>query len=277
MTTDTVIVRYSELGLKGKNRNEFEKKLVWNIKECLNQNEIVHDRVRRIRGRIFIDGPSKCDQLEQVFGIQSFSPAVSTRPDVEHIKEAVEGFLTGVDKETSFRISAHRGDKTVPFTSEDLERGIGAFVVDTTGAKVSLKKFDLEISIEIYEGKAYVFAKRKPGPGGLPVGSSGKVCLFYETERSIAAGWLMMKRGCDISIICKEKTEEMEKLIRIAYGIHIDVIEGGIERFLEMDCAAGVSEQGISNLEKYPIDAVILRPLVGYTEEEIKDILSKVY
>ncbi|HHI04210.1 MAG TPA: tRNA 4-thiouridine(8) synthase ThiI, partial [Candidatus Woesearchaeota archaeon] len=71
-----VVIRYSEIGLKGNNRIIFEKKLINNIKDCLKKNKIKYDKIQRLRGRIIIFAEQKLDCLKYVFGISSFSPAL---------------------------------------------------------------------------------------------------------------------------------------------------------------------------------------------------------
>jgi thiamine biosynthesis protein ThiI len=102
----------------------------------------------------------------------------------------------------SFRISARRAFKTYPLTSVELNRELGAFVVQRTGARVDLREPELTIHVEVLPAETFVYADRVPGPGGLPVGTGGTVAaLLSGGIDSPVASWRMMKRGCRVVFI----------------------------------------------------------------------------
>ena len=181
-----IIVRYSEIGLKGQNRNFFEDILVRNIRECIKKQK-KEARVIKVRGRIFVDTKEKIN-LRTVFGIKSYSYAVKVKADIEEIKSNISF------PKSSFRVSCKRMDKSFPLTSMDVEKQVGAFIISNNpNLKVDLKNFQEEIGIEICEGNAYLYNQKIKCFGGLPLGSEGQALLIIENQNSIVAGLLMMK------------------------------------------------------------------------------------
>src|SRR5207253_620083 len=97
----------------------------------------------------------------------------------------------------SFRIEARRGDKTFPHTSVEINQRVGAYVKQRSGARVDLENAELTCTIEVLDKHALIFLERLPGPGGLPVGTSGKVVVLLSGGiDSPVAAWKMIKRGC---------------------------------------------------------------------------------
>src|SRR5260370_2513297 len=116
--------------------------------------------------------------------------------------KAVVGRLIEGRTFASFRISARRAFKTYPMTSVELNRELGRFVVERTGARVDLHHAELEIHVEVMPAETFVYADRSAGPGGLPVGSSGTVAaLLSGGIDSPVAAWRMMNRGCRVLFV----------------------------------------------------------------------------
>ncbi len=273
-----VIVRYGELALKGKNRVMFEKKLVENIKKTLELQEISYKSVTRPHGRIIINTQCQPD-LSRVFGVVSFSYAIETRADINSIKAALIEVLPSI--KTTFRITTQRIDKSLPFNSMQLDKEIGAFVVEKTNKKVSLKDFETEIGIELINKKAYIYTQKIAGPGGLPVGISGNAALIINDKYSILAGLLLLKRGLAIKpVIVSEtvKNQPSENLLDllVQYGadsvLTLKTMEE-LEVYLRKNSiiAIGVSDME-NNFEYYDMDFLILRPLCGLPFKIIKEI-----
>jgi thiamine biosynthesis protein ThiI len=102
----------------------------------------------------------------------------------------------------SFRISARRAFKTYPLTSVELNRELGTFVVERSGARVDLHHAELEIHVEVLPAETFVYVNRVAGPGGLPVGASGTVvALLSGGIDSPVAAWRMIKRGCRVVFV----------------------------------------------------------------------------
>ncbi len=271
---NTIIVRYSEIGLKGDNRPFFESKLVKNIKGCLKRNNISFSSVRRIRGRIIVETDGKCDLLRNVFGIASFSYAVMVDADVNEIFHIAEGFLPLIEGKR-FRVSVKRGDKRFKMNSVDLEKDLGEFVLDNVTAKVSLKDFEIELCVEIYEKKAYVSAGKVDCFGGLPLGSGGFAAALLEDKDSFAAAWLMMKRGVMVFPVAFGETD-ISPLERFSYGYDLKLrIVGSDEDIIdfvrEKKLDAVIVNDGIQDARD-DFEVLTLRPLAGFPKDKLKEI-----
>ncbi|MEM3927628.1 MAG: tRNA uracil 4-sulfurtransferase ThiI [Archaeoglobaceae archaeon] len=183
------IVHYGEIGVKGKNREFFEKKLVENIQRFA--------EAKRRFGYIEVPYREGLEEkLKKVPGIRYFGIGFKTGLDIEEIKSAVLDALPETFE--SFKISASRRNKNFPMDSMEINKVVGAFVVEKTGKKVKLEKPDVTIWIEI-GNEALVYSQRFEGIGGLPVGVAGKVVsLISGGIDSPVASFLAMKRGCEI-------------------------------------------------------------------------------
>ncbi len=196
-----VICHYSEIGLKGKNRRFFEKKLVFNIERALKKDSF--KKVERKRGRIVVELTTKAKKeeveraLKKVFGIAYFSFAYKTESDIEKIKELAGRALSEKKEEVaSFRVTTKRGDKSFPSTSVKINREVGAFIVNHFGWNVNLEDFDLNLFIEVTEKGSFLYFDKIRGYGGLPVSSSGRAALLLSGGiDSPVAAFKMMKRG----------------------------------------------------------------------------------
>lgn len=202
MKADIIIARYGELALKSDRvRRRFEKRLVHNIKASIDGEVNVR------QARIYIDPVDFEDTLEKlgrIFGIVSYSPAVSTKSTFEDIEKTVSDYTDYLvdeglfDGNTKFAISCRRvGDHD--FSSQEMAAFAGAVVVRKIGAPVDLSNPELTIFLEVRDGDTYVYHEKIPGPGGLPLGTQGKVvCLVSSGIDSPVATYLMMKRGCEV-------------------------------------------------------------------------------
>ncbi|MEM7815795.1 MAG: tRNA uracil 4-sulfurtransferase ThiI [Candidatus Aenigmatarchaeota archaeon] len=203
MKIDCILVRFGEIGLKGKNRPFFEMVLVRNIKQILKENGASFKKIYRIPGRFVIESEDQksLEALKYVFGIVSFSPALKTDIDIEKIKaESLKVLIERNPK--SFRVSARRLDKTVKTTSQKINEKVGEYLLGKTKIPVNLKSPELEIGIDFTKDKAFIFADEFNGLGGLPVGVSGKVLCFVSGGiDSPVAAWLGMKRGCEAILV----------------------------------------------------------------------------
>ena len=259
------IVRYHEIALKGNNRNFFERKLIDNIRVCLKHNRILFEDIRSPRGRIIIHTRNDCDVLRYVFGISSFSKAVELEPDIQRIKEvALQLYTSG-----SFKVSSHRSDKRFPLTSQQINEEIGSYIIGKTGAGVDLKNPCVDLGIDVLNKKAYVFTERTKGLNGLPIGTAGKVAVLLESEKSIAAAYLMLKRGCSVLFI-KKKDLDVSILEKYCYGSKIKVADKA-----PSDVKALIVNDMIGKVRNYETNLVVLRPLASFTEEGIKEFVKK--
>jgi thiamine biosynthesis protein ThiI len=197
------IIHYNELGLKKGNRDYFENAL------CANINAVLQDcraeRAKRISGRVLLplkpeagdaDTAEIKKRLGRVFGIAYFGEAWVSSQTVENLEANAWTLIEG-RAFNSFRIDARRGDKSFPHTSVEINQRVGAYVKERSGARVDLENADLTCWIEVVEKSAFIYVERLPGPGGLPVGTSGKVVVLLSGGiDSPVAAWKMIKRGC---------------------------------------------------------------------------------
>ena len=202
MNYDLIIARYGEIGLKSpKIRSRFEKKLVKNIKATFDCD------VDRNQGRIYIfpnDFDEGIEKLNRVFGVVSYSPATSTYSTYDEIDETLGGYVEDLieegilDENTKFAIKCRRVG-THDYTSQDMAAHCGGVVRDKILAPVDLTNPDLTIFVEIRDDKAFIFHEKVKGPGGLPLGTQGKVVVLLSSGiDSPVAAYLMMKRGCEV-------------------------------------------------------------------------------
>jgi thiamine biosynthesis protein ThiI len=200
-----LIVHYHEISLKRGNRPLFLRQLLRNLERAT--ADVGPVRVHQRPGRIVLDleGNERPDvvaaRVARVCGVASASLASRVPSSVDAMKTAIAALVEG-RRFVSFRISARRAFKTYPLTSVELNRELGAFVVQQTGARVDLRAPELEIHVEVLPAETFVYADRVPGPGGLPVGTAGTVAaLLSGGIDSPVAAWRMMKRGCRVVFV----------------------------------------------------------------------------
>ncbi len=212
----TIIIRYGEVSLKGANRGKFENKLKDNIRSYLIKKGIKFFGVRSTSGRIFVDEPSDIPDMSKVLGIVSYSPGYELGPDLEAVKDFLlqqEDLFKGV---STFRITASRSDKSFPLKSPEIEREVGAAVVQKFGLSVDLKNPQLNVGIEYVAGSFYVYTETYRGWGGLPVGVTGKlVALMSAGIDSPVAAFLMMKRGAKLVVLHFKKKAFVDRFSEI--------------------------------------------------------------
>ncbi|UCD81332.1 MAG: tRNA 4-thiouridine(8) synthase ThiI [Desulfobacterales bacterium] len=196
-----IIIHYSEIGLKGKNRRFFENSLIDNIRQALKSAKV---SIHRRYGRIIGEPAGNCDMeniktiLGRLPGIAYFSFGDMARLDIEEIKQAAIEVLDPLGAQT-FGIAAKRSNKLFPMSSDEINRIVGRHIVESRAKKVDLKVPDVFVYIEICEKEAFVYCHKYTGIGGFPVGTTGRVVgsLSGGIDSPVAA-LLMMKRGCRV-------------------------------------------------------------------------------
>jgi tRNA uracil 4-sulfurtransferase len=224
----SIVIHYQEIALKGKNRPWFVARLVRNIRQATEDMDIRDVRV--LMGRIeLVLGSSASweavrDRLRDVFGIGNFARAGRAPLDVDAIAREILGDL-GPDNPGSFRVSARRADKRFPLTSPQIEREVGGRIKEARGWRVNLDAPELTIHVEALSTDAFYFFGKERGPGGLPVGASGRVvALLSGGIDSPVASWRMMRRGCRVLFVhfhsypilsraSQEKARELARLL----------------------------------------------------------------
>ena len=192
-------VHYAEIGLKGKNRVFFEKRLVNNIKLALRGTG--YAKVERLHDRVLVhlgqgaDIAAVRERLGQVMGIAYFQRACRIESDLTAIKAAALQQLQGACYE-SLKVETRRTDKTFPLTSPEVSAAVGEYLLKETGARADMHTPDLTCWVKITSQGAYISTQKIPGLGGLPVGMSGKVLVMLSGGiDSPVAAWQMIKRG----------------------------------------------------------------------------------
>lgn len=207
MNYDRILIRYGEMSLKGKNRKHFVSKLKRNIKIILSEFENISIISEWDRMYVLLNGhPLEpiSDALKNVFGIQSFSPAIKAEKDIEAIRDAALHIIQKVHQAgQTFKVSARRQDKSFAYDTNGLNNAVGAHIlIHTDHIKVDVKKPDTNIIVEIRNDAAYISGEVIQGAGGFPAGSSGKAMLMLSGGiDSPVAGYLTMKRGVEIEAI----------------------------------------------------------------------------
>jgi tRNA uracil 4-sulfurtransferase len=200
-----VVVHYHEISLKRGNRPLFLRHLARNLARAL--ADVGPVTVRQRPGRIVLDldehpQPEVVrDRAQRVCGVASVSLGYRTAATLEGMRSVIGRLVEGREFR-SFRITARRAFKTYPMTSVELNRALGAFVLERVATRVDLEHPEVEIVVEVLPDEAFVSLDRRAGPGGLPVGSGGTVAaLLSGGIDSPVAAWRMLKRGCRVVFV----------------------------------------------------------------------------
>lgn len=189
-----------ELSVKAKGtRNRFSERLARNLADALDSAGIPHE-IRRTWARLYLESPSAAagEVAARVFGVRSVSP-VERRPwsrQDDLLAAGAEIFAPAVAGKT-FAVRVRRGGRrqTMPFTSPEVERNLGALLAPLA-AGVDLKSPQVEVRVELRRDQAYYSSREIPGHGGLPIGTEGRaVALVSGGLDSAVAAWLLLRRG----------------------------------------------------------------------------------
>ena len=200
-----VVVHYHEISLKRGNRPLFLRHLARNLARAV--ADVGPVTVRQRPGRIVLDldehpQPEVVrERAQRVCGVASVALGYRTASTLEGMQGVIGRLVEGREFR-SFRITARRAFKTYPMTSVELNRALGAFVLERVATRVDLEHPEVEIVVEVLPDEAFVSLDRRPGPGGLPVGSGGTVvALLSGGIDSPVAAWRMLKRGCRVVFV----------------------------------------------------------------------------
>ncbi|MCM1063021.1 MAG: tRNA 4-thiouridine(8) synthase ThiI [Eubacterium sp.] len=204
------LIKYAEIGIKGRNRYLFEDALIHQIKFALKKCEgrfLIH----KTQGRIYVDAESEFDydevveHLQRVFGISGICPVVYVEDEgFEKLCDTVVTYLADVypDRDKTFKVQARRARKNYPKESMEINRDLGEFILNAyPEMRVDVHAPDILLNIEIRE-KIYIYSEIIPGPGGMPVGTGGKAMLLLSGGiDSPVAGYMIAKRGVKIDAV----------------------------------------------------------------------------
>ena len=206
----TFLIKYGEIGIKGKNRTMFEDVLARQVRQTL-QGVGEGFYVRKERGRIYAECPEGYDYdgviaaLTKVFGIVGICPVeVYEAGDEKKLKEDILSYMEQEHPAFSgtFKVHAKRIDKTFPLSSMETDAYLGEAVLGHfPDAKVDVHTPDIMLDVEIRD-RIYVYSRSIPGPGGMPVGTNGKAMLLLSGGiDSPVAGYMIGKRGVVIDAV----------------------------------------------------------------------------
>ena len=221
-----LLLKFGELFLKGKNKHEFEKLLMTNIRRKLSGYTF---SLEFTSGRMIVENYDESEEkiliekLKTTFGLIAISRAVEIDGDFENIKK----YVSSLEISGSFRVSAKRADKRYPHTSIEIEKALGEVVLNSNaGAKVDLHTPKTILFVEVrFNGKCYVYYDNIKCAGGLPLGSGGRALLLLSGGiDSPVAGYMMAKRGLKIEAVhfhsypytseqAKEKVVELARIL----------------------------------------------------------------
>lgn len=210
MKAQAFLIKYGEIGIKGKNRYLFEDALVKQIRHALRPVEGEFE-VSKEQGRIYVkcladyDYEETVEALQRVFGIVGICPAVCLQDEgFDQLSAAVLSYLDQVypDKNRTFKVNARRARKNYPMDSMEINAEMGGRILDAyPEMKVDVHKPDILLTIEIRE-QIYIYSQVIPGPGGMPVGTNGKCMLLLSGGiDSPVAGYMVAKRGVKIDAV----------------------------------------------------------------------------
>ena len=204
------LIKYAEIGIKGRNRYLFEDALVRQIRHALKKCEgefLVH----KTQGRIFVEAQAEfdydetVDALRHVFGIVGICPMIYVEDEgFESLCSTVIDYIAKAypDRNKTFKVFARRTRKNYPKPSPEINCDMGEAILNAyPEMKVDVHNPDILLTIEIRE-KIYIYSEIIPGPGGMPVGTGGKAMLLLSGGiDSPVAGYMISKRGVEIDAV----------------------------------------------------------------------------
>ena len=210
MQYQSFLIKYAEIGTKGKNRFMFEDALIKQIRFALREVDGSFE-VTKESGRIYVtaegdyDYDDTIEALKRVFGIAGICPMVQIEDkDYENLERSVVEYMDQVypDKNLTFKVDARRGDKNYPVSSEQINRDMGEAILEAfPETKVDVHHPQVLLRVEVRQ-KINLFSLIIPGPGGMPVGTNGKAMLLLSGGiDSPVAGYMIAKRGVKIDAV----------------------------------------------------------------------------
>lgn len=239
------LIKYAEIGVKGKNRHLFEDALIHQIKFALKKCE-GRFLVYKTQGRIFVEAESEFDyedtieQLKHVFGIAGICPMIHVEDEgFEKLCETVVKYMDEVypDKHRTFKVHCRRARKNYPKESMEVNADLGEVLLGNyPELQVDVHEPEILLNVEIRD-RIYIYSEIIPGPGGMPVGTGGKAMLLLSGGiDSPVAGYMIAKRGVKIDAVyfhappytsdrAKQKVVDLARIVsRYTGPIYLHVI-----------------------------------------------------
>ena len=204
LTVDHILVRFCELYTKGKNKNDFIKRLLVNIKNALRSFDKLTYEKSYDRIYIMLNGtdPDEVSPLlSKVFGISSFSYAIKINSELDDMIKI--GYkVASLSHAKTFKVQAKRHYKPFPYISDEINRAIAGEILRNTDMKVDVHDPELLLMVEVRQFDTYIMPNKIKGAGGYPVGIGGKAMVMLSGGiDSPVATYLMMKRGVTVECI----------------------------------------------------------------------------
>jgi len=210
MIFQSFLIKYAEIGTKGKNRYLFEDALIKQIRNALKKAEGTFT-ISKEFGRIYVQAHGRYDYddaveaLKRVFGIAWICPVLQVEDkDYNNLRQTVVDYLARVypDRHFTFKVDSRRADKSYPLTSEQMNRDLGEVILKAyPETRVDVHKPEVRLRVEVRKG-INIYSLMIPGPGGMPVGTNGKAMLLLSGGiDSPVAGYMIAKRGVKIDAV----------------------------------------------------------------------------
>ena len=276
-----LLVRYCEIGLKSTLvRRRFENILKDNMLTMLSADG-VEAIITYADARYFIetDDIDRCvDSVKKVFGIASLSVAEECTSDMDDIcRTAAEYSVGRISKGQSFAVKARR-EGTHPYTSMDVGREAGSAIFirnEDLGVKVDLTDPEKTFYIEVRNNKAYIFDSYIDCPGGLPLGSQGRVFADISDKRGMVSAWMMMKRGCRTMVHGDHGLDILKRYDPTLRSLTDEEIESGsVKEILGMVMGTSLEDLGSVDVSRY--DVPVYFPTIGMTDDEVESLYRQI-
>ena len=297
------LIKYGEIGVKGKNRYLFEDALVRQIRYALKKTDGEFE-VTKENGRIYATAVSDFDfdeaveALKTVFGIIGICPVVQIEDNgFDDLADTVIKYFDSAypDKHFSFKVNARRARKNYPMDSMEINMEMGGRLLDAfPELSVDVHNPDVLLQIEI-RNKINIYSTEIPGPGGMPVGTAGKAMLLLSGGiDSPVAGYMVAKRGVELEATyfhappytserAKQKVIDLAKLVAKYSGpITLNAEELG----KESGCLGLVTGESIGQVASQTMHSLyctnevctmpVFRPVIGFDKQEIIDLSEKI-
>ncbi|MEY8509183.1 tRNA uracil 4-sulfurtransferase ThiI [Lachnospiraceae bacterium 42-17] len=211
MRFSTFLLKYGEIGIKGKNRYLFEDALVRQVKRALSRVD-GEFKVYKSQARIYVDCEGEYDyedtveHLKRVFGLVGICPVVRLKDEgFEELKKDVVSYMDEIypEKKLTFKVETRRAKKSYPKNSMEISRDLGEAVLYAfPDIRVDVHHPDVMLNVEVRTDGIYVYSQVIPGAGGMPVGTNGKAMLLLSGGiDSPVAGYMIAKRGVELEAV----------------------------------------------------------------------------
>jgi thiamine biosynthesis protein ThiI len=295
---DGVLARFGEVGIKSPPvRRQMLGRLQQNMFEDI-QRLGIEAKISLIHSRVWLQGKDVDALLEiatKTFGVVSASPCKLITAEMDEMSAEAIKVAMAHDWDT-FAIQARR-EGTHEYSSREVGMTVGGAVFNAAKAagrnpKVDLTNPDFAVSLDIRDNRCYMHTESVGGPGGLPLGSQGRVICLISDRNSFISAWLMMRRGCRVILVHAGDTGSIPDMDAIqSWGSPTDVdllpiCTGFVDKttLLEATWQLGkrlradalvLGDDIESDLAVIP-GVPILRPVCGLAKSEVEALAAQI-